>query len=110
MLLRIIFFNDSFVNIVSITFTSLIFIELLNIFSQLHKLQPKIFLSVMLTLIIYLGSILFFRNYFDTSAINEQFLIRVILITIICWLPIHLIKRIANRLSPSEEEKVKDTK
>jgi phospholipid-translocating ATPase len=33
MLSSIIFFNDSFVNIVSITFTSLIFIELLNIFT-----------------------------------------------------------------------------
>ena len=71
MLSSIIFFNDSFVNIVSINFTALIFIELLNIFTQVHKLQPKIFLSVLLTLIIYMSSILFFRNYFDTSAINE---------------------------------------
>jgi phospholipid-translocating ATPase len=107
MLFSIIFFNDSFVNIVSITFTSLIFIELLNILTQVHRLQPKIVFSILLTILIYLSSILFFRNYFDTSAINQQFLIKVLIITVICWLPIHLIKRIVERISPSEEAKVK---
>ncbi len=107
MLFSIIFFNDSFVNIVSITFTALIFIELLNIFTQVHRLQPKIFLAVLLTLVVYLCSILFFRNYFDTSAINEQFLIKVMVITAICWLPIHLIKRVGDCISPSEEDKIK---
>jgi len=32
----VIFFNDSFVNIVTITFTSLIMIELLNVYTQIH--------------------------------------------------------------------------
>ncbi len=53
-----------------------------------------------------MSSILFFRNYFDTSAINEQFLMKVMIITAICWLPIHLIKRIGDRISPSEEDKL----
>jgi hypothetical protein len=71
-----------------------------------HKLQPKIIISVLLTLVVYMSSILFFRNYFDTSAINEQFLMKVMIITAICWLPIHLIKRIGDRISPSEEDKL----
>jgi phospholipid-translocating ATPase len=61
MLFSIIFFNDSFVNIVSITFTALIFIELLNVFTQVNHMKPKILLATLLTILIYLGSILFFR-------------------------------------------------
>jgi hypothetical protein len=30
------FFNDSHTNIVTITFTALIFIELLNVYTQIH--------------------------------------------------------------------------
>jgi phospholipid-translocating ATPase len=109
MLFSIIFFNDSFVNIVSITFTALIFIELLNVFTQVQKLKSKIMLSALFTIIIYLASILFFRNYFDLSAFTLQFIIKVIIITSICWLPVHLLKRIIEKISPSEESKVKES-
>jgi phospholipid-translocating ATPase len=109
MLFSIIFFNDSFVNIVSITFTALIFIELLNVFTQVQKLKSKIMLSALFTIIIYLASILFFRNYFDLSAFTLQFIIKVIIITAICWLPVHLLKRIIEKISPSEESKVKES-
>ena len=68
MLFSIDFFQDSFVNIVSITFTALIFIELLNVFTNVNRLRPKILLSAVITMIIYLSSILLFRNYFDVSA------------------------------------------
>ena len=36
MLFAIVFFNDSFVNIVTITFTALIIIELLNIYTEVR--------------------------------------------------------------------------
>lgn len=95
MLFSIIFFpGNSFVNIVSITFTSLILIELLNVFTQVHRLRPKMLLAAVITIIIYLSSILFFRNYFDVSAIDRQFIIKVIIITTICWLPLHVLKKI----------------
>ena len=38
-LFSILFFNDSYVNIVTITFTSLILIELLNVYTQIHKMS-----------------------------------------------------------------------
>jgi phospholipid-translocating ATPase len=108
MLFSIVFFKDSFVNIVSITFTALIFIELLNVFTNVHRLRPMIILSAVITVIIYISSILLFRNYFDVSAFTQQFLIKVIIITVICWLPIHILKKLINRISPSETSKLKD--
>lgn len=38
-LFAILFFNDSYVNIVTITFTSLILIELLNVYTQIHNMN-----------------------------------------------------------------------
>ena len=38
-LFAILFFNDSYVNIVTITFTSLIFIELLNVYTQINNMN-----------------------------------------------------------------------
>ena len=36
-LFAIVFFNDSYVNIVTITFTALIIIELLNVYTQINN-------------------------------------------------------------------------
>ena len=38
-LFAILFFNDSYVNIVTITFTSLVFIELLNVYTQINNIN-----------------------------------------------------------------------
>ena len=37
------FFNDSFVNIVTITFSALVMIELLNVYSEINKFDKKMF-------------------------------------------------------------------
>jgi len=107
MFFAIIFFNDSFVNIVSITFTALIFIELLNVFTEVNRLKFKMIMSVIFTVVIYIGSIAFFRNYFDASYITMKFMFKVLVITTICWLPIHILKKIVEKIDPSEEAKVK---
>lgn len=108
MLFSIIFFNDSFVNIVSITFTALIFIEVLNVFTEVNRVKFKMIVAVIGTLTIYILSILLFRSYFDVSAFTMEFMLKVIVIVAICWLPLHLIKKILEKISPSEESKVKN--
>lgn len=57
-------FNESFVNIVSITFTTLILIEMLNIISIVSSIHRYMVISMILTFATYLLSIVCFRNYF----------------------------------------------
>ena len=57
-------FDQSFVNIVSITFTTLICIEMLNVLSEVTKIKPMMIISIILTLLVYVGSIALFRTYF----------------------------------------------
>lgn len=75
MFLAITCFYDSFTNIVTITFSTLILIELLNVISEVHKIKTKMVLSIILTLIIYFTSIVILRQYFQLSYVNQTFLI-----------------------------------
>ena len=57
-------FDQSFVNIVTITFSTLILIEMLNVLSEVTKIKLKMVLSIIATLIMYFGSIAVFQQYF----------------------------------------------
>ena len=64
MFLSIILFNDSFVIIMSITFTTLIFAELLNVIQEVTVIRKKMILSILISLGIYVVSIYFFNTMF----------------------------------------------
>ena len=88
------FFNDSFVNIVTITFSALITIELLNVYTEINRFDKKMFLVLSATAAVYFISIWIFRNYFDLGYIDFLFVVKIALIVAIAWLPLHLIKKI----------------
>ena len=54
-------FDQSFVNIVTITFSCLICIEMLNVLSEVTKVHKMMVASILLTLAMYVGSIALFR-------------------------------------------------
>lgn len=102
MLGSVIVFPDSFTNIVTITFSSLIVCECLNVFSEVHKVNYKMVISSVLTLMIYFMSIALLRSYFDVSYIDWPFVLKVIAITLASWAPLHLGRRIYDCCDPSE--------
>jgi phospholipid-translocating ATPase len=64
MFLAVILFNDSFVIIMSITFTTLIFIEFLNVMQEVTELKRLMWISIVLSLVLYISSIYFFNTFF----------------------------------------------
>jgi len=102
MVMSLLLFEQSFVRIVTITFSSLIISEVLNVISTIHRMNRYIFGSLVLTLFIYWLSLILFRNYLDTSKIDDDFLEKVGLIVCVSWLPIFIIRCIRKRLSPTE--------
>lgn len=118
MLATVIFFNESFTNIVTITFSALIIIELLNVYSevsiplilttflQVNKPNWKMVVSSILTFIVYILSIALLRSYFDTAYITWTFILKVIAIATLSWFPLHLIKWIVRILDPTEQDKI----
>jgi phospholipid-translocating ATPase len=100
------FFNDSFANIVTITFSSLIIVELLNVYSVVNKFNWKMLIASSFTLIIYIISIYSFRSYFNTSYIDGTFLWKIVVITVASWLPLHVGKLIFDCVDPPEQKKI----
>ena len=108
-ILTILIFNESFItNIVTVSFTSLIFIELLNIITTVKKIKCKIVASVLLSLICYIISILLFKDYINTSAITGIFILKVIAITAATWLPPFILIKIADCIYPDPLKKMEN--
>jgi len=51
-------------------------------------------------------SILLLKEYFDTSFIDLLFVMKIFAITIITWLPLHLIYFVTEQCDPSEHKKI----
>lgn len=104
----LVFFEDSFVNIVLINFSALICIEMLNLYSELKNPTRTIFLLVLMSLAIYASSVFLFRDYFNLGTISREFLLKILAITVVSWLPVHFIKCCAQKLDPSEAARVEN--
>jgi phospholipid-translocating ATPase len=64
MFMAVTLFAGSFTNIVTITFTTLILIELLNVLSEVRKIKRAMVVSILITLLVYLASLIYLRQYF----------------------------------------------
>lgn len=63
-------------------------------------------ISQLLSLGVYVCSIIFLQTLFDIKYINSEFILKVTTITFISWLPLHLAKIISRRLDPTDYEKI----
>jgi len=108
MLLAIVMFRDSYLNIVTITFSSLIVAELLNVYSEINKKKNKIlWISQVGTFLIYALSIIFMKNYIDVSTVTDiTFVLKVIGLTLVSWVPLHTVRFLSERWDPSEAAKI----
>lgn len=87
MMLGLYMFRDSFANIVMITFTSLILIEVLNVYTQIHVFTFKMILMQLASIVIYFISIILLHEYFDLMYVDWQFVWKVCFITLVSWMP-----------------------
>ena len=63
MLVSMTWFSDSFVNIVTITFSALICIEILNVFTEVKRMRTMNWILMFVTIVLYFVSIIAFRSY-----------------------------------------------
>ncbi len=106
-LFAILFFNDSYVNIVTITFTALILIELLNVYTQINNMNMQMVFILVATAVTYFMSIILLKSYFETSYMDKVFFMKVGVLALLTWAPIQLIYFIVECMDPSENQKLK---
>jgi len=106
MLLSFCLFDNTYYNIITITFTALIIAEMLNITSELNKVKLVTVISIGCSLLIYMLTIIILKDFINASAITLKFLYKVVSLTLVSWLPLHMAKVIVNKLDPPEQAKI----
>ncbi len=100
------FQNTSFIKIVTITFTSLIIIEFLNIMTTIRTWNRVIYLSIVLSLFIYLICLIFLRKFLMLSKPGFIDLCKIIFLSFVSWFPIFLFYCIKKLFFPSQLDKI----
>lgn len=110
MFLAVILFNDSFVTIMSISFTTLVMIEFLNVMQEVTRIRREVVASIFLSTLVYVASIYFFNTLFQVKLFTDEwFFPRVLLITAASWLPLWMLKKIVDWYDPNAVMKVRKT-
>jgi phospholipid-translocating ATPase len=107
MFLAVILFNDSFVIIMTITFTTLIFIEFLNVIQEVTIIRRRQVIAIVTSLFFYIASIYLFSTLFQTTTFDIEFLLKVLVITLASWAPIWIVKTIVEWVDPPAVMKVR---
>jgi phospholipid-translocating ATPase len=107
MVLAVFLFDQSIYQIVSITFTTLILTELINVALEINTWLWQIIVAEIVSLLIYIVSIAALPSYFDVRFIlSGDFFWKVFLITFVTTLPVYLGKFIKKRFFPPSYSKL----
>ncbi|CDS09407.1 hypothetical protein LRAMOSA10767 [Lichtheimia ramosa] len=107
MVLSIILFENEFIHIVSISFTALIFNELLMVALEINTWHRIMVIAEIVTMLIYIGSMWLLPTYFDMSFIlTTRFVWKVAVITAVSSLPLYVAKLIKRRYAPPSYTKL----
>ncbi|KAJ3024055.1 UNVERIFIED_CONTAM: putative aminophospholipid-translocase, partial [Siphonaria sp. JEL0065] len=109
MLLSLMLFENEFVNIVSISFTSLIFNELLMVAFEIHTWHRWMVYSEVLTVAVYIASMWVLTTDFDMAFIlTWNFCWKVLVITAVSSVPLYAMKVVNRKLNPPSYTKIMD--
>ena len=102
----VIFNNTVFLNIVTYSFTGLIYLEILNVYMEINKYHWFMLVALGATFLVYTLCILFMRNVFDTAAINPLNLLFILIMAVVAWAPFYITNRIKKCIFPKVVEKI----
>lgn len=105
--ITVLFFERSIINLVTITFSALIFTQILNVISEISKLNWIVAGSCISSLVMYLFCLLVLPDLLDVSKVLDgQFLSGVILTVLVAWLPLYLLNYFTAKFYPTEEQRL----
>lgn len=91
MLLSLMFFDTSFLEIETLCFTSLILVEYMLTISELNRLHIISIAATVISLIIYIFILLGMKGLFEIGDIwNWVYIYKIFLIVMISWFPLFL--------------------
>ena len=101
-------FDDGlFLIIVTVTFTALIFLEILNVYTEINKFHKFMIISLIGTGLCYLLSLIFLQNLLNVYYIfSLAFFWKISTLSLVSWAPFYIVNRIQKRCFPQTIEKL----
>lgn len=107
MILAIALFEDSFINVVAITFTALMLCEWSNVALSIHRWNKWIAISLIVSIFAYAISVVVLKSYFDVAfMLTTNYVWKVAVISATAALPPVFIKWLGNKYNPAKHTKV----
>ena len=106
------FFSDNiFLKIVTVSFTALIYLEILNVYMEINKFHWFMWVALILTFFIYTFTLLFLDYYLDVYFIFKWNIFwRILVIALIAWAPFYIGSWVKKLLFPQTIEKLNKAK
>lgn len=100
-------FNDEFIHIVAITFTTLVITELLMLALNVRSWHWLMVVAEVISLSFYLFTLILFPQSFDSQFIQTpDFLWKVSLLTVVSCLPLYILKFLHRKIAPAPHYKL----
>ena len=100
-------FEEDFIHIVAISFTSLIITELIMVAMTIRSWHWLMLFSELISLAIYVCSVIVLRTSFDERFITSgDFYWKVTVITLVSCVPLYFIKLLRRKFAPPSYSKL----
>ena len=107
----ILFKEHLFLKIVTVTFTALIYLEILNVYMEINKFHRFMGVALISTCAVYTLSLWLLPHVLDISYVFEADTFwRILLISVFAWAPFYIANRLKKFFFPQEIEKLKSNK
>ena len=101
------FEDNLFLKIVSVTFSVLIFVEILNVYTEIQKFHWFMGFALIGTAVTYSLTLIFFTSILDVVFIFKLDIIwRIAAIALACWAPFFMLSGVKRKCFPEEYEKL----
>ena len=103
----LIFKDNIFLKIVTVTFTALIYLEILNVYLEINTYHWLMFVAFISTCAVYLLTIWLFNYYLDIYFIFKANIFwKIPIISILAWAPFYIASYIKRKIFPQITEKL----
>ena len=103
----LIFPGTLFLNIVTVSFTALIYLEILNVYMEIHKFHWFMIVALISTFGVYTLTVFLLPNVLDVSKLGILNILWIGLLSIGAWAPFFITSKIKQCVFPQTIEKLK---
>lgn len=99
-------FSDMFVLLVTVSYSALVFTEILNIFLLVGRPNKWIYTTCAISFFFFIISALFLRGMLGIMPITLDMLWKILVLTLVCWGPFEVMKWIRKTFAPTLSDKI----